>query len=206
VNLLAEPLKVAAGESPDLVLTLGVSSPSPWVRVRGRFRSADIALGRPVSGYSVVLRSADDAGILQTSAGPDGTFEFPRVIPGAYTVRTNVSPGAESLQVTVGNSNVDDLEIIVPDFVEITGQMTVEGGGKLPPRPTFYVRDSSGVSLLGITGAVMQPSGAFTLMLPIGQFQVVVNPESIDSSGYVVKEMNASDSNTKLRITLAPRP
>lgn len=214
-NLLTDLLRIEDGTPRTLSMTLGVSSPPPWVSVRGRIRSIATAFGRPTSGYAVIMTGAD-AVTLQTRANSDGTFEFPKVIPGSYTVRTNTAPRPDPFQITVGRNNVEDLVIVVPNFVEIAGQITVEGGGDLLPRPTFSVIDKAFV--LGFTRAELQRNGSFTLALPPGRLQITLNPDSI--RGYVVKEItygpmnslvepitvDTSDAKTELRITLARRP
>src|SRR5213594_361306 len=80
-DLLASPLKVVAGSPPpQIVVTLGVSSPPPWVKVSGRVTGSagSSPAARPLRIGHVGASTIEP---LEVSVNPDGTFSFPMVLP-----------------------------------------------------------------------------------------------------------------------------
>jgi RNA polymerase sigma factor (sigma-70 family) len=86
----------ASAEFPADRADAGTLRLRPWGSVRGRFHDG----GRPVRGATVLLRPARVAGLdrprveatLHAVTGPDGRFEFPRVMPGPVSVRVHLGP------------------------------------------------------------------------------------------------------------------
>ncbi len=100
-NLLTDPLRVTpASLPPEILVTLGVSTPSPWVRLSGRITGS-----RPSTTSTLTLNGP--IGSLQASVSADGSFEFPKVLPGLYTAYTNPAPiAAQPITIVVPNRDL----------------------------------------------------------------------------------------------------
>ena len=122
VDLLRSPLKISSDDSAELLINLAVSGPSPVVSVSGRVTGIPsgqvqrIALREPTGGE---LSAA-----LETSVGADGSFTFPKVLPGNYIVYFRLR--AET-QVTVGNKDVTGLIVAYPQDILVSGHVILEG-------------------------------------------------------------------------------
>ena len=75
-------LTVASKEAWNLTIALGVTSPLPWVRVRGRVTGPEQKNIRTVE-----LNGATMPGPAVANVAADGSFEFPTVVAGAYSMR-----------------------------------------------------------------------------------------------------------------------
>lgn len=201
VDALNQPITVAvaaaAAAIPVLSVALGVSSPPPWVKVSGR------VTGGTAANVSMVGPALLET--LNTPVGADGAFEFPMVLPGTYTVRT-VPPIvlAPPTPVTVGSTNVTNVELSIPATKAVTGKITVRGNVPIP-RLTFSLRPIgasataapgnlsvvNGVVVSTPVGSVSVPAnpgvdGEFKVTLPDGDRQIAILPASIPA-GYKVE-------------------
>jgi hypothetical protein len=108
VDLLKDTLKLTPGMSAEVRVELAVSAPAPWKKVSGHIigvtaeggRAASVAMTGPVNLFVAVQ--------------PDGTFEFPQVMPGSY--RIDVFPKPDSLD---GAVIVGDLVVGATDLANI---------------------------------------------------------------------------------------
>jgi RNA polymerase sigma factor (sigma-70 family) len=90
---------VAFAEPPADRADAGPLKLRPWASVRGMFADG----GKPVAGASVILHGIrlETPGrpqvqdMLQTTTGPDGRFEFPRVPPGPVSVTVSLGPWSD---------------------------------------------------------------------------------------------------------------
>lgn len=184
---LTQPMKLSSGDSPSLALTLGVASPPPWVKVRGRVVGAGGTGGSP---SSVSMTGPGTAETLSTPIGPDGTFEFPRVLPGSYSARAvplTVLSAAAAL--TVGTADIANLELRTPQPKEISGKIAIKGDVPMP-RLAFLVGPAGSASSLP---ANPQPDGSFTVSLPEGEHEIRIVPGSVPA-GYVLTSFAAGSS------------
>jgi TonB family protein len=184
-DVLANPLKVAAASPPPpLVVMLGVGSPPPWVKVSGRIIRPPAA----PAGVRNQLTMTGTSGTLvldnlSTIVNDDGSFEFPKVLPGNYAVRlTSPVLPVPPTSLVVGNKDLSGVEIAFPAMKEITGRVTIEGLGQITPRLTFTLPDPSGA--IPAT-AVGQPDGTFRLTLPDGERRL-----TLSVPGYSVKALS----------------
>ncbi len=171
---LKQPLKIASGS--EIEITLGVSSPPPWVRVSGRVTSGN-GTG---AAASVTINGAASAEALTVPANADGSFEFSRVLPGAYTAFA-LTPGAVSppTALTVGANDVSNFAIRIAEPKEISGRIIVQGNVPMP-RAAFALAPVAGIPGSGSTLPMSpQPDGSFTISLPQGERQISVLPASI---------------------------
>ena len=128
----AVPIVVVAGRPADhLDMKL---SRVRTVRVRGRVTNAVSAMpGRTMimllpqnsNGFNFFDRS------MSSPQGRDGKFEIRGVTPGAYYVTAQYFEDniryVGRVPITVGNSNVDDVEVAIKPGVEIAGIVKLEG-------------------------------------------------------------------------------
>src|SRR5215475_5725663 len=197
IDALNQPIAVTAAAGPVLSVALGVSSPPPWVKVSGRV-TGGTATNVSMTGPAVV-----DA--LNTAVGANGAFEFPMVLPGTYTVRTVPAIVlAPATPVTVGSTNVTNVELRIPATKEVAGKIKVRGNVPIP-RLTFSllpigapVTPAQG-NLSVLNGVVVStpvggvsvpanpgPDGEFKVTLPEGDRQITILPASIPA-GYNVE-------------------
>ena len=74
VDLLSKPLTVAGTAVPSITLTLGVSSPPPWVKVSGHVVGLRSTGATPNISLTAVNTLTQN---IETHVNPDGSFEFP---------------------------------------------------------------------------------------------------------------------------------
>ena len=190
VDAVNQSFKIAPGLPTSLAITLGVSTPPPWVKVSGHV-TGGAATGVSLSGTAL-------AETLTAPVGRDGQFEFPTVLAGTYTARTvpNVVL-APTTSLTVGPTNVANVEIRIPPTRQISGKITVRGNVPVP-RVIFSLANGTAAApinisqgvVLGTTGSVSVPTnvradGMFTVTLPEGERAISILPSSLPA-GYSV--------------------
>jgi len=189
-DLLNEPLQVSAGAALEFVVTLGVSSPPPWVQVKGRVVGGS-------AGGRVTMTGANAGETLEAMVGPDSTFIFPKVLPGSYTARLTAAATTQPITLIVGNTDVDNWEIVPPVTAAVYGHVTMNGGA--PPLLTslrFTVTEMTGTGSFGTSISsfyvVIGPNGDFSLGLPEGQHRISLGNIP---TGYSLKSMTYGSTN-----------
>jgi hypothetical protein len=200
IDALAQPVTFSAAPGQVLTITLGVSSPPPWVAVGGRVvggASANVSM----SGTAM-------AETLNAVVGPNGVFEFPRVLPGNYTLRTlPANPLAPPMPLSVGSANLTNVELRVPAAKEISGKITVRGNFPAPrltlnlapvgAQPAASTQQTltviNGVATPTAAGSISiatnaGPDGLFKVTLPEGERAISIVPASIPP-GYVIESI-----------------
>jgi hypothetical protein len=130
IDLLASPLKAVA-PIPDkpIVITLGVASPPPWVKVSGRVHGVNdqpapvnstvmlIPAPRGAAGASgtSLANLLLDYEVLVAKVKEDGTFQLPRVPAGSYTVRINTIRAPSTSSLVVANSDLMEVDVLIDD-------------------------------------------------------------------------------------------
>src|SRR5581483_7775878 len=120
----------AGGQLRGLDFTL---SKTRTVRIRGHVQNVS---GPSRSRTSVMLMPRDRGGYFSMmgnrAVGPKGDFEIRDVPPGAYVLIAQIfesgRPVAAKFPVDVGSNNIDDLLITIPQPVDVSGRVEVEGG------------------------------------------------------------------------------
>jgi hypothetical protein len=182
-DTLAQPLKIAAGDSEPIAVTLGVSSPPPWVKVSGRV----IAGQTNAPGTSVTMSGAVAGDVLNAALSPNGSFEFSKVLPGSYTALVLPATAlSASAALTVGTADVTNFEIRPPVPKEVKGRIVIKRNVPMP-RVVFSLAPVGG-GAIPATGAANLPAnpqqdGSFTIALPEGERQITVVPGAIPA-GY----------------------
>jgi len=205
IDLQKEPIRLSrTSPPPSITVTLGVSSPPPWVKLTGRVTG--IPTPRPSETRLTLSGPSTDA--LSATVGTDGSFEFPKLLPGTYSININPSPiSLPGTSIVMPNSDLSGVQISFPPSKEITGRVSVEDGGPIPVtslnllgtfglaleagQPTLaqllvgssQLRNSLYVSL------TLQKDGTFKATLPEGQYRITANPQFRNASGsvYTVK-------------------
>ena len=119
-DLLSEKLKLNPTDQPQIEIKLGVSDPPPWVRVQGRLVEFD-GMKLP----SLINLFEQYRGRAQAMVAADGTFEFPRILPGTY--RATLTPDDMFYRtVTIGKTNPAlEVPLRIPS-VKVSGILTGE--------------------------------------------------------------------------------
>jgi hypothetical protein len=119
--------------------------PAPSARVSGTITRADGRIGGvPVRLVPAGDETIEDAGFI-TGADGNGSFVFPAVPAGQYSVRIAATLSTDEKQtlmttlwaetpVTVGDSNIDDVALAVGHGIRITGRLQFEGSKPGPAR------------------------------------------------------------------------
>jgi protocatechuate 3,4-dioxygenase beta subunit len=153
---------------------------SPTFRVRGRLVNADTRMVLALWGAGQTIEEFGRT----TMTRPNGEFEFRGVPPGTYVLAAD-GPAA---QVTVGASDVEGLEVAIPDGGAVRGRVTVEGesGRKLGGR--VFLRGGIGGQYPPQVGA----DGSFAIRhVPAGTYRVEVRLQ--DSPDLYVKSVRSGD-------------
>lgn len=173
-DLLTSPLTVSSNAPQQIVATLGVSSPPPWVKVSGR------VVGAP-RGSSLSLVGGAAEGLI-AAIKTDGSFEFPTVLPGTYQARISPELPVSPVSLVVPNKDLTDAQIVIPPLREmIPGRVVLEGGEPLRPVSLlFAVSNPAGGSVA--VSASTQTDATFRVTLPEGERRIVLS-----APGYTVK-------------------
>jgi hypothetical protein len=197
VDLLTEPLRVAQGRPTELRVRVR-SSLAP-VSVSGRLVIRDAADRIPAS-ITLSPEPAPEAPVrpdfgtrslstrsLSAKVAPDGSFQFPRVLPGTYLAEATLPDSYRPFAtVVVGNDGLRDVEIAVPRRVEIAGRVTFEGGGP-SAYPYLMLEVARGSVLLGPGVA---RDGTFRIPSREGDYRLRLDKLP---PGYVVRSMLLGD-------------
>jgi len=171
-EVLNQPLTIASGDSQSLSVVLSVSSPPPWVKVGGRVIGGNATTP---AATALTLTGVAVADALTATVNPDGSFEFPRVLPGNYTAFA-LPPTAVSspVNLTVGTTDMTNFQFRIPAPKEVNGIVAVKGN--LPaPRVVFALAPVPGIPGSGANLPVSpQPDGSFNIMLPEGERQITL--------------------------------
>jgi hypothetical protein len=119
-NLLSDSLRISGMDVADIEVTFA-ATPNTWPRLRGRIVGLDPGLE---SSVQVVLLGEAMAN-TSVPISSDGSFEFPRVIPGRYIARVvtgsdEIAAAAQRRRdrsdtiITVSDEDLIGIEIIVP--------------------------------------------------------------------------------------------
>jgi hypothetical protein len=133
-DLLKNPLRAAATDTAELQLTFDAGGIA-LVKVSGRVNNLITT-----HGVRVVLMHPT-FGSLESSVGSDGSFLFPKVMPGNYVARLSLSGLSAGTQVTVADHDVADVVITYPRAFIVSGHVLIEGGGVggTDPAPSFVL-------------------------------------------------------------------
>jgi hypothetical protein len=166
-DLMRNPLKVTAAENAEIRLVLSTSD-RPGVKVSGRVAGVEKA----AVPYHVSLQPIAYPHAMTALADDDGSFEFPEVFPGPYVFAipelSNLS--FASTDFTVGDTDVRNIEIKIPERKEIRGRLSVESREGRAPLPRLSMTWGSAPSQYRKgTPIEPQPDGTFKIALFEGE-------------------------------------
>jgi hypothetical protein len=170
----------------------------PVPRIIGRIVDP---LGR--GGYFTLHVTSDGSGIreatmtMTSSVTPDGEFSM-AVVPGEYTLVAQNPNGATMKHVTVGESDVSGIELVLVKGARVSGRVLFDDG--TPSSARVFVGASSteapdAVAMMGAAGGsgatsvLVKPDGSFTLTGLFGRRELTVNTRSV--AGWHVKSITA---------------
>jgi hypothetical protein len=151
VDLLRNPLKIGSNDSAELLIALTLTGPSPAVSVSGRVTGL-----APGDVHRISLRESTSSGgefsaALETSVAADGSFTFPKVLPGDYIVYQRL---LVRTPVTVGATNVTGLVVARPKAILVSAHVIAERaeGATTLPNLVFESKGPAGTSQSRGTG------------------------------------------------------
>jgi hypothetical protein len=178
-DLLRDPLMVSASDSSEIVVTFA-TAPGSWFRVSGRATGID----RSARTYRVTMSGRWP---LQSVVQPDGTFSFPQVVRGSYTLELG-APGGIRVSTTAIVADKDVvLNIASPRQREVTGRLAVEGGGR--PQISSFSLLLEGSSGTWTVAGIAVSDGMFKIALPEGETLVSVS----DLASSAIKSLTYGD-------------
>jgi len=185
-DLLTNPFTVVAGKaSPPITMTLGVSSPPPWVKVAGR-------VTRPGGSQTPLPKTVGLMGtslidVLEAAINSDGSFSFPMVLPGTYLTRMTPMPPMTPKQIIIPSKDTPNIEIAIPPTKDVAGRVTIEGNAPQAPRLLFTMSDTAGSFS---ASAVPESDGTFQVTLSEGERRTNLN-----APGFSVKAFSYGSAN-----------
>ena len=141
------------------------------MRVRGHVSQAAIS-GRANISLMLLPRSNDSMNMMMAmnrSRPPDakGNFELTGVAPGSYFLRASVNSGEKGysvrMPVDVGNTNVENLNVIITPGIPLTGNVRVESDTPqdlTDTRVLLRPRDT-GIAMFSMGSGAVRADGAF---------------------------------------------
>ncbi len=207
-NLQTQTLKVGTSDPPKISIQMGVASPPPWVKLSGHMTGYS-----PATGFT--LSSASVGETLSATLGPDGAFEFPKVLPGTYSGRMSPLTAANvgtSISIVVGDKDLNNILVAVPTVPPphaVAGRVVIEGDGPMPRLLAVSFASSvvapsaaagTGASLapgtvtVSNTGssttasAALAADGIFSISIPEGEKPITLVPSTIPP-GYKIKTL-----------------
>jgi hypothetical protein len=159
----------------------GIDFALKGVNVQGRIIPSPTQIEFEIPELSL---RADGATVQTAVLGRDQTFTFLNVQPGRYTV---MSTGGAETDFLVPDTDVRNVEVVMPSVIQFTGQLKVENGG-LPPKV-----------LLSFTGRHRYSSpgsgdkGGFGMLLPEGEYDVSL---AAGVAGYFLKSIEVDGAPT----------
>jgi hypothetical protein len=192
----AIPITVGAGQAVTGIHFRVVIPPT--VRVSGIVVREDMPeVARIPSGVSVSLSGPENP--ASAPVQPDGSFSFASIRPGTYSARVN-APGVRMAPIEMKFvKDTGDWRLVVPLMVNVSGVVTVEGGGPFPRFQLQFTKispNSAGTAFAGPT---------FSTQLATGEYRVNVQGLPAPFEVQSIKSGGADLTRDTVKVTpLAP--
>ena len=198
-NLLKETLKIAEdGDRKPIIVTIAAKSGSHEVKVSGRVAGRENLKAPESTRISMTSTTTE----LDAPLDAAGRFEFPRVLPGIYSL--GIDPYVATIPhttVVVGPDNVANIQLEIPAERTVAGRVVIEDGYAMPPtRLRAWINAASGlpapphgrmyVQLGGPTIDTeldIGPAGSFKIVLPEGDHRIEIG--GLSAKSYEVKSL-----------------
>jgi hypothetical protein len=119
------PVTISETSPRSLLITFEATGLSPWRKVSGRLQLSPDAAPVPHQ----VLLAGPFVQNVETTAGPDGSFEFPKVPPGQYSAFLQpINLFAAAAEFVVAEKDVTGVELKPPQVIEIAVRVLTEDG------------------------------------------------------------------------------
>jgi hypothetical protein len=144
-DLRSQPLKVSVNDPPQISIALN-AVPQLMRKIGGR-----------VIGHAKRIGSGPTLGISGTTNARtpillDGSFEFSGVPPGTYTITpVPMAPGVALVGLTVVDTDVLNVEILLPATRDVVGRVFIEGDAPMPTSIAVVIPS-------GVANPSIQPS------------------------------------------------
>jgi len=142
VNLLDEPLRVAAQDSAELLVTFVAVAPLRTLRIQGRVAGLETRAFESSPYFSI-----SGATMQQRRLGSNGEFEFPEALPHVLSVAELVA-GSFSARCQLGlelRNPQNVAEVVDLRLVAVWGRMENAEGQKLPASIRMYASSSPSI-------------------------------------------------------------
>jgi hypothetical protein len=191
---------VSSGSTPGLLSSL-------MIALSGRPATAATAVPPPAAGgvsTGVIVAGFSGATSYTSRPDGDGSFEFLRVPPGTYTLRVVPAAPASLTNVTVGNQDIDGLEIRVPYQAEVSGRVVNEDGSTLQMQPGTMIEARGASSSMSSS---IQGDGSFVIRLAEGNYQLGIRGLPLGSTVKSIRAgaVNLSDEQLRIAPESGPR-
>ena len=140
VDLLQRKLRVTADNVEEILVTLTVTQPVPWVKVAGHVTGAE----KLPASTKVVLDGGIAPLFMETRIDTNGDFVFLRVPPDTYSLRTEPPVyRMPSRTLVIEERDISEADLVVPEQRFLTFRVRVEGRGTRP-NIAFNLKQSDG--------------------------------------------------------------
>jgi hypothetical protein len=135
-------------------------------RVRGMVRDLQ---GDPAPRVGVRTARTDDtlSDDIETVSGEDGTFEFPCLYEGEWSIFAEKESNGIKLKASagamIGDRDLDNLELRMTAPYSVHGSISFDGAGKLPGKINVYLKPSIIAGSQGVSQAIVGQDGAFKI-------------------------------------------
>lgn len=174
VDLLRNLLVIGDAEPEEIVVAFSAPTAPIYLSIKGR-------VVRPAgsTGSAPTRVTLTGSGNMEASIAPDGSFEFPYVLPGNYQARIPSNATYPGVPLNLFK-DIANLELVLPLEHEVKGRVLVEQDGFLP---RFTITATG-------TQSYVVVNGPFKLTLAEGEQTLRVSGLP---AGYTVRSMRAGD-------------
>lgn len=199
------PTKITVG--PGLVVT-GIDfvlNPVLPAKVSGMLRTESSLLPERASVW--IEGSAGQGG--HSGNCEEGKFSFEDVSPGGYTISAHTtgedSPLFGLTTVTVGDADLDGIELVMRPMPKVDGEIRLEGGGAaaLEIGEIFFSGTDRSIGL-NVQSAKPDQTGRFTVALAPGEYVINFYNQALQASVKSIEYDGKPIDNLKLKIDESP--
>jgi hypothetical protein len=192
MDLLKENVDLNGTGRKEIVASFEVVRPGDWLAIHGIVHGIE-NLPAPLSKPFLSIGGQSGLRISDSPVGADGAFEFPKVLPGTYTISLRAwdsdgsRPSLLTRSVTVSKESSPLVVFDIPKSVLIQGRIVLDGHGPVPCLSLSLDENFSRIFRL-----MCQPDGTFTASLPAGEYKI--QTWGFPSGYYWLKSFNYGDT------------
>jgi len=179
-DLLKKPIKIE-GAVRFLRLKLSIVKPENLHNIGGHIEGVE---NIPTTSH-VTLSGSSLPQSIQAPIGNDRSYEFSNLLPGTYTLRVGLD---RTRTVVLGDTDLQNVDFVVPRNRQLRGRIEVVDGGPLP-RSDISFAGESGVEAYGVSYA----PGSFEVSLHEGVYGMKI--AGFPSEIYEIESITFGTSN-----------